>query len=183
MSDDEWEADQEERIDDAEAKLRDLKKAGHKVKSIGSGPRTASGRSDVGGPGVRENVKEAFFKVNIPNVAPTFVEAGSAAAVKMNMRKIMKPDAIKELEIERVTPAAMKQMYRDMAKGKEAEVDENNKMDALKLALAKHKFKKKGGKVDKQPDSMEKPYGKLSKDDLERAKAIAQYKKDKKKKK
>ena len=69
MSDNEWEADQEERIDDAEKKLRDLKAAGHKVKSIGSGPRTASGRSDVGGPGVRENVKEAFFKVNIPNVA------------------------------------------------------------------------------------------------------------------
>ena len=33
----------------------------------------------------------------------------------------MKPDAIKELEIERVTPATMKQMYRDMAKGKEEE--------------------------------------------------------------
>ena len=92
---------------------------------------------------------------------------------------------IDDIEIERVTPAAMKQMYRDMAKGKEAEkeVEENKKMDALKLALAKHKFKDKGGKVDKQPDSMEKPYGKLSKDDLERAKAIAQYKKDKKKKK
>ena len=118
MSDTDWEADQEERIDDAEKKLRDLKAAGHKVKSIGSGPRTASGRSDVGGPGVRENVKEAFFKVNIPNVAPTFVEAGSAAAVKMNMRKIMKPDKIKELEIDRVTSAEMKKMYRDMSQGK-----------------------------------------------------------------
>ena len=131
----------------------------------------------------KEYLGEAFFKVKIPDIAPTFVEAGTAAGVKMNMRKIMKPDAIKDLEIERVTPAAMKQMYRDMAKGKEAEVDEDKKMDALKLALAKHKFKKKGGKVDKQPDSMEKPYGKLSKDDQERAKAIAQYKKDKKNKK
>ena len=118
-SDPDWEADQEERIDDAEKKLRDLKAAGHKVKSIGSGPRTASGRSDVGGPGVRENVKEAFFKVNIPNVAPTFVEAGSATEVKANMRKIMKPDVVGELEIERVTPAVMKKMYRDMAAGKE----------------------------------------------------------------
>ena len=133
----------------------------------------------------KEYLGEAFYKVKIPDVAPTFVEAGSAAAVKMNMRKIMKPDAIKELEIERVTPAAMKKMYRDMAKGKEAEkeVEEDKKIDALKLAFAKHKFKKKGGKVDKQPDSMEKPYGKLSKDDQERAKAIAQYKKDKKNKK
>ena len=131
----------------------------------------------------KEYLGEAFFKVRIPDVAPTFVEAGSSAGVKMNMRKIMKPSVIDDIEIERVTPAAMKQMYRDMAKGKESEVDEDKKMDALKLALAKHKFKGKGGKVDKQPDSMEKPYGKLSKDDLERAKAIAQYKKDKKRKK
>ena len=33
----------------------------------------------------------------------------------------MKPDAIKEIEIERVTPAEMKKMYRDMAQGKEEE--------------------------------------------------------------
>ena len=131
----------------------------------------------------KEYLGEAFFKVKIPDIAPTFVEAGSSAGVKMNMRKIMKPSVIDDIEIERVTPAAMKQMYRDMAKGKESEVDEDKKMDALKLALAKHKFKDRGGKVDKQPDSMEKPYGKLSKDDLERAKAIAQYKKDKKRKK
>ena len=69
----------------------------------------------------KEYLGEAFYKVKIPDIAPTFVEAGSAAAVKMNMRKIMKPDAIKELEIERVTPAAMKKMYRDMAQGKEDE--------------------------------------------------------------
>ena len=135
----------------------------------------------------KEYLGEAFFKVKIPDVAPTFVEAGSEGEVKASMRKIMKPDAVKNLEIEKVTLSTMKQMYRDMAKGKETEtekeVEENTKMDALKLALAKHKFKDKGGKVDKQPDSMEKPYGKLSKDDQERAKSIAQYKKDKKKKK
>tara|TARA_Y100001951_G_scaffold49053_1_gene38667 strand:- start:260 stop:511 length:252 start_codon:yes stop_codon:yes gene_type:complete len=73
----------------------------------------------------KEYLEEAFFKVKIPDVAPTFVEAGSAAEVKMNMRKIMKPDVVKELEIDRVTPAAMKKMYRDMAKGKEPEVDES----------------------------------------------------------
>ena len=71
----------------------------------------------------KEYLGEAFFKVKIPDVAPTFVEAGSETAVKASMRKIMKPDAIKEVEIERVTPAKMKQMYRDMAKGKD-EVEE-----------------------------------------------------------
>ena len=67
----------------------------------------------------KEYLEEAFFKVKIPDVAPTFVEAGSESSVKMSMRKIMKPDVVKELEIEKVTPATMKKMYRDMAKGKE----------------------------------------------------------------
>jgi hypothetical protein len=75
----------------------------------------------------KEYLGEAFFKVNIPDVAPTFVEAGSASQVKANLRKILKPDVVKELEIERVTPAKMKQMYRDMAKGKEAEPEAEEK--------------------------------------------------------
>ena len=65
----------------------------------------------------KEYLEEAFFKVTIPDVAPTFVEAGSESAVKASMRKILKPAVIDELEIERVTPSAMKKMYRDMAKG------------------------------------------------------------------
>ena len=69
----------------------------------------------------KEYLKEGVFKVKIPDVAPTFVEADSASQVKQTMRKILKPDVVKELEIERVTPAKMKQMYRDMAKEKEVE--------------------------------------------------------------
>ncbi len=69
----------------------------------------------------KEYLEEGVFKVKIPDVAPTFVEADSASQVKANMRKILKPDVVKELEIERVTPAKMKQMYRDMAKEKEVE--------------------------------------------------------------
>ena len=128
----------------------------------------------------KEYLEEAFFKVTIPDVAPTFVEAGSESAVKASMRKVLKPDVVADLEIERVIPAEMKKMYRDMAQGKD-EVEESN-VDALKLALAKHKFKKKGGKVDKQPDSLEKTWGKLSTKDKKRAEKIAQYKKDKKNK-
>jgi len=128
----------------------------------------------------KEYLEEAFFKVTIPDVAPTFVEAGSESAIKASMRKVLKPDVVADLEIERVTPAEMKKMYRDMAQGKD-EVEESN-VDALKLALAKHKFKKKGGKVDKQPDSLEKTWGKLSPKDKKRAEKIAQYKKDKKNK-
>ena len=71
-----------------------------------------------------ESVEEAFFKVKIPDIAqPTFVEAGSESQVKMSLRKILRPDSMKELEIEKVTPTAMKKMYRAMAKG-EDDVDE-----------------------------------------------------------
>ena len=69
----------------------------------------------------KEYLEEGVFKVKIPDVAPTFVESDRASQVKQTMRKILKPDVVKELEIERVTPAKMKQMYRDMAKEKEVE--------------------------------------------------------------
>ena len=91
----------------------------------------------------KEYLGEAFFKVKIPDVAPTFVEAGSASQVKASMRKIMKPDVVKELEIERVTPAKMKQMYRDMAKGKD-EVEE------VILDLLTKKGRDKQAKVSKR---------------------------------
>ena len=45
----------------------------------------------------KEYLGEAFYKVKIPDIAPTFVEAGSEAAVKMNLRNIIKPDALKDL--------------------------------------------------------------------------------------
>ena len=61
------------------------------------------------------------------------------------------------------------------------EVDEDKKKDALKLALAIRNFKKRGGKIDKQPENMEKWWGQLSPEDKKRAKNIAQYKKNKKK--
>ena len=64
---------------------------------------------------------------------------------------------------------------------------EDNK-DALNRALAMHRFKQKGGKIDKQPPSIDLGRYKykglnistLSKDDQERVKDIAQYRKDKK---
>ena len=92
-------------------------------------------------------VAEAFFKVSIPDIAPTFVESESVSQVKANMRKILKPDVVKELEIERVTPAAMKKMYRDMAKGKE-EIDEavlvnrDYKYDGKVIKISKKNFSK-----------------------------------------
>tara|TARA_B110001454_G_scaffold26336_1_gene25843 strand:- start:443 stop:658 length:216 start_codon:yes stop_codon:yes gene_type:complete len=54
-------------------------------------------------------------------------------------------------------------------------------IEALKRALAISKWKKAGGKVDKQPPNIEKWWGQLSPADRKRAENIAQYKKEKKK--
>jgi len=64
---------------------------------------------------------------------------------------------------------------------KEAKSTEEGNKEALKLAIAIRNFKKKGGKIDKQPENIEKWWGKLSPEDKKRAEKIAQYKKDKKK--
>ena len=101
----------------------------------------------------KEYLGEAFFKVSIPDVAPTFVEADSASKVKMNMRKILKPDVVKELEIERVTPAKMKQMYRDMAKGKD-EVEEGF-LDRFTKKGKEKRAKEKGERQAKEKKSEE----------------------------
>ena len=64
----------------------------------------------------------------------------------------------------------------------EVEIAEADK-EALKRALAISKWKRAGGKVDKQPDNIEKWWGQLSPADKKRAATIAQYKKEKKQKK
>jgi len=78
----------------------------------------------------------------------------------------------------------LKENYEgDMNKKTYGNLKENlNEADkeALKRALAISKWKKAGGKVDKQPDNIEKWWGQLSPADRKRAATIAQYKKEKK---
>ena len=68
-------------------------------------------------PAAQRNIEEAvYFKVTIPDMSPTFIQSdGGESAVKVDLRKKLKPDVFKEIAIERVTRAAMKKMYRDMA--------------------------------------------------------------------
>ena len=63
-------------------------------------------------------IKEAFWKVVVPDMPPVFVEAGSAAEIKASMRKKLKGEAFKELVIDRVSKAEMVKKYRELAKGK-----------------------------------------------------------------
>ena len=72
-------------------------------------------------------VEQVYFKVSIPDMSTMFMKATSESAVKLDMRKKLKPDVVKEVTIERVTKAEMRKIYRDMAKGKEPEPDEKEK--------------------------------------------------------
>jgi len=62
-------------------------------------------------------IEEAFWKVNIPDMPPVFIEAGSASEIKSDMRKKLKGEVFKELGVERVSKTEMIKKYRSLAKG------------------------------------------------------------------
>ena len=102
----------------------------------------------------KQAMGEAFFKVNIPDMPPVFIEGGSASAIKQDMRKKLKPDVLKGLEIEKVSRADMAKMYRKLAKGDseegetQEEVSESMKLQAtMALGDAGIKTNWKGGKL------------------------------------
>ena len=66
-------------------------------------------------------VEQVYFKVSIPDMSTMFMRASSESAVKLDMRKKLKPDVVKEVTIERVTKAEMRKIYRAMGQGKEDE--------------------------------------------------------------
>ena len=78
----------------------------------------------------KEDVKEAHWKVNIPDMPPVFIEGGSSSEIKKDMRKKLKPDVYKELAVERVTKSEMIKKYREMVKGEggEEEPKEESKL-------------------------------------------------------
>jgi len=82
----------------------------------------------------REEVEldEAFWKVNIPDMPPIFIEAGSAGVIKANLRKTLKGDAFKELKIEKVSRSDMIKKYREMAKG-DSESSESTVLEEVEL--------------------------------------------------
>ena len=84
-------------------------------------------------------VEQVYFKVSIPDLSPMFMKASSESAVKLDMRKKLKPDVVKEVSIERVTKAEMRKIYRAMGQGKE---DEKEKESAAEGFL--DVFSKKG---------------------------------------
>ena len=64
-------------------------------------------------------VEQVYFKVSIPDMSTMFMKATSESAVKLDMRKKLKPDVFKELTVTKVSKTDMTKMYRDMAKGED----------------------------------------------------------------
>jgi hypothetical protein len=73
---------------------------------------------------------EAKFKVKVPDMPSIYVDGKSVGSVKDAFRKILKPESLSGIDIERVQPAEIKKDYRDRAASKvtneEVELDEAN---------------------------------------------------------
>ena len=91
--------------------------------------------------------EQVYFKVSIPDMSPMFMKASSESAVKLDMRKKLKPDVVKEITIKRVTKAEMRKIYRAMGQGKE---DEPEPTEEGILDLLTKKGRDKQAKVKKR---------------------------------
>ena len=86
----------------------------------------------------KEEVSEAYWKVSIPDMTPIFVETGSKSDIMKDMRKKLKPEALKGLAIERVSKAEMIKTYRNLVKGEGGEEEEPKKEERLPSKLFGH---------------------------------------------
>ena len=100
--------------------------------------------------------EQVYFKVSIPDMSPMFIKASSESAVKLDMRKKLKPDIVKEVSIERVTKAEMRKIYRAMGQGKE---DEPEPTEEGILDLLTKKGRDKQAKVSRRLAGVRKVQG------------------------
>ena len=93
-------------------------------------------------------VEQVYFKVSIPDMSAMFMKASSESAVKLDMRKKLKPDVVKEVSVERVTKAEMRKIYRAMGQGKEDEPEptEEGFLDRFSKKGKEKRAKEKGEK-------------------------------------
>ena len=96
-------------------------------------------------------VEQVYFKVSIPDMSTMFMKASSESAVKLDMRKKLKPDVVKEVTIERVTKAEMRKIYRAMGQGKEDEKEKESTAEGfLDVFSKKGREKRAKEKGEKQ---------------------------------
>ena len=93
-------------------------------------------------------ISESYFKVTIPELPPFFLDAKSRGEVKSQLRDMMKPEAYKNLSIERATKSEMQKLYRQLAKEPQSDksveeavkVDGQNKLKEKKDSKMKTHF-------------------------------------------
>ena len=100
-------------------------------------------------------VEQVYFKIRIPDMSTMFMKASSESAVKLDMRKKLKPDVVKEITIKRVTKAEMRKIYRAMGQGKEDEPEptEEGFLDVFSKKGREKRAKEKGEKQEKDKKS------------------------------
>ena len=115
-------------LEDAKKHLEDMKKKGwNGIISQDGKPITEE-----------DDLDESYFKVTIPELPSFFLDAKSRGEVKSQLRDMMKPEAYKNLSIERATKSEMQKLYRQLAKEPQpdksveetVEVDETEKRDS-----------------------------------------------------
>ena len=121
-------------------------------------------------------VEQVYFKIRIPDMSTMFMKASSESAVKLDMRKKLKPDVVKEVTIERVTKAEMRKIYRAMGQGKEDEPEptEEGFLDVFSKKGREKRAKEKGEKRAKDEKS-EKEKAEIKKMDNLQSKGAGQH--------
>ena len=120
--------------------------------------------------------EQVYFKIRIPDMSTMFMKASSESAVKLDMRKKLKPDVVKEITIKRVTKAEMRKIYRAMGQGKEDEPEptEEGFLDVFSKKGREKRAKEKGEKRAKDEKS-EKEKAEIKKMDNLSMKASGQH--------
>ena len=93
-------------------------KAGSGEKMRKPGSKGAPTDADFKAASESVELDEAKWKVSIPGVPRVYVDAQSASDVKRDMRKLVKPEHLDDIEIERVQPSEIKKDFRDRAAAK-----------------------------------------------------------------
>ena len=92
---------------------------------------------------LKEEVLEeaVYWHVRIPGISsPIFVEAPSKSGIKQDLRTQLKPEAWKDLSIDRITKPQIRKIYRDMAKDPDGPEETDEDLSTAEI-LKKKKIK------------------------------------------
>ena len=95
--------------------------------------------------GESASLEEAKFKVKVSSLPPVYVDSKSASDVKRDMRKLVKPEHLDDIDIERVQPSEIKKDFRARVAAKDAthvEESTDNEKKKYKIGVLLNKERK-----------------------------------------